>query len=162
MELIGYQHRSPSPPLPETATMSSHTAPIQLPASKEARIFTRALPVAVGLLTVVILSSLTDQVLHVLGVYPPWHEPTHDARLYLLALAYRSVFAVLGGYLTARLATRRPMRQVWILGIIGLVLSTAGVVGAIAAHVPGPLWYPIALAATALPFTLLGGAVAKR
>lgn len=140
--------------------MSSHAALNRLSASKGTSKLARAIPVAAGLLTVVILSSVTDEVLHVLEVYPPWGQPMYDTGLYVLALAYRSVFAVLGGYVTARLATQRPARQVWILGTIGLAVSTAAAIGAIVTNVPGSHWYPVALAISALPFTLLGGVIA--
>ena len=62
------------------------------PAAKRGRAVSRLRPV-------VALSLGTDQVLHVLGVYPPWNVPMRDPGLNLLALAYRSVYAVLGGAL---------------------------------------------------------------
>lgn len=109
-----------------------------------------------GFVTVFVLSLGTDQVLHVLGVYPPWGEPMWDPGLNLLALAYRCVYTVLGCYLAARLAPHSPMRHVWILGGIGFVLATIGALGAMSMKL-GPNWYPIMLAATTLPCTWLGG-----
>jgi hypothetical protein len=44
-----------------------------------------------GFMTVVVLSLGTDQVLHVVQVYPPWGQPMYDPWLNLLALSYRSV-----------------------------------------------------------------------
>jgi hypothetical protein len=110
-----------------------------------------------GVLLVVVLSTVTDQVLHVLDVYPPWGEPMFDRGLNLLALSYRIVFTILGAYLTARLAPRDPMRHVWIYGIVGLVLGTLGAVATIPKHW-GPVWYPILLVVTALPCAWAGGA----
>jgi hypothetical protein len=49
-----------------------------------------------GFFAVVVLSLVTDQVLHVLEVYPPWGQPMHDPVLNVLALAYRCVYAVVG------------------------------------------------------------------
>ena len=67
-----------------------------------------------------ILSLVTDQVLHVLKVYPPWGEPMWDPGLNFLALSYRIVYTVLGGYLAARFAPRSPMRHAFVLAVIGL------------------------------------------
>jgi hypothetical protein len=112
--------------------------------------------VLLGFVVVVVLSLGTDQVLHVLQVYPPWGQPMWDPRLNLLALAYRCVYAVLGSYIAARVAPRNPMRHALALGVVGLVLSSAGALGAMAAEM-GPNWYPIALVVTALPCAWLGG-----
>lgn len=112
--------------------------------------------VGVGFVVVVALSLGTDQVFHALGVYPPWGEPMNHHPLLALALGYRIVYQVLGGYLTARLAPRNPMRNVWVMGFIGLALATLGAVGAITSNM-GPSWYPIALAISALPTAWLGG-----
>lgn len=112
--------------------------------------------VLAGFVAVVVLSLGTDQVLHVLHVYPPWSEPMNDPGLNMLALAYRSVYTVLGGYIAARLAPHAPMRHVLALGIIGLIAGTAGAIAMIPKHL-GPNWYPIALAVTGLPLTWLGG-----
>jgi hypothetical protein len=106
----------------------------------------------------VALSLGTDQVLHGLAVYPPWGQPMHDPGLNLLALAYRSVYAVAGSYLAARLAPHDPMRHALALGLVGLVLSTAGALAAITADL-GPSWFPVALVLTALPCAWLGGAL---
>lgn len=113
--------------------------------------------IVIGFFSVAILSLATDQILHVLNVYPPWGEPMWDPRLNLLALSYRTVYTIAGGYLTARLAPRAPMRHVAILGIIGTVMATAGAVAAIRLADLGPNWYPIALAVTGFPCVWLGG-----
>lgn len=109
-----------------------------------------------GLITIVALSLLTDQVLHALDVYPPWGEPMHEPELNALALAYRCVYAVLGCYLAARFAPTAPMRHALMLGAIGLLLSTAGAAAAIDMKL-GPSWYPIALALSSIPCAWLGG-----
>ena len=113
--------------------------------------------VAAGFLIVAVLSLATDQVLHVLEVYPSWGEPMWSPWLNLLALAYRTVYTVLGGYVTARLAPRAPMRHVAMLGVIGLVAGTAGAVAAISMADLGPNWYPIALAVLGFPSVWIGG-----
>ena len=114
-----------------------------------------------GFFAVVLLSLGADGVLHVLKVYPPWGQPMREPGLNLLALAYRIVFGVVGSYITASLAPHSPMRHALIGGGIGFLLSTAGVIAGIQMDL-GPLWYPIALALTALPCAWLGGALYSR
>lgn len=119
------------------------------------------LAILAGFLTVVVLSLGIDQILHVLHVYPPWGVAMHEPGLNALALAYRCVITVLGGYVTARLAPRNPMRHVVILGVIGLAIAILGAVATIPMNL-GPAWYPIALAVTAFPLTWLGGVLYTR
>lgn len=112
--------------------------------------------VFLGFLSVVVFSLGTDQVLHVLKVYPPWGQPMREPALNLLALSYRIVYAALGSYIAAKFAPRNPMRHAVILGFVGLVVSTAGAIAAIPLDL-GPAWYPISLVVTALPCAWLGG-----
>lgn len=115
--------------------------------------------VFVGFMSVALLSLATDQVLHVLAVYPPWGEPMYDPGLNLLALSYRILYTILGGYITASLAPHSPMRHVVVVGILGFVTGTAGAIAAIAMADLGPNWYPIALALTGFPCVWLGGVI---
>jgi hypothetical protein len=72
----------------------------------------------------------------------------------MLALAYRMIFTVAGGAITAALAPKNPMKHVMILGIIGTV---GGIGGIFAGWNLSDHWYPIALAVTAFPCVWLGG-----
>ncbi len=117
--------------------------------------------VVAGFFSVVVFSLATDQVLHVLDVYPPWGQPMREAGLNLLALTYRSLYNVAGGYITARLAPRAPMRHVIVLGVIGFAMGLAGAVATIPLDL-GPAWYPIGLVITSLPGCWLGGALHQR
>jgi hypothetical protein len=112
--------------------------------------------VFIGFLVVVVLSLGTDEVFHLLQVYPPWNQPMPEPGLNLLALSYRLVYDTLGSYLMARLAPYAPMRHVWVGAGIGFVLSSAGAIGAIKMNI-GPAWYPIALALSAWPTAWIGG-----
>jgi hypothetical protein len=117
------------------------------------------LAILAGFVAVFVLSIATDQLFHVLKVYPPWGQPMYDTGLLVLALSYRCVYAVFGSWLAARLAPRAPMRHAMILGWIGLVFAIAGAVATIF-FMPvklGPSWYPIALVITTLPCAWLGG-----
>jgi hypothetical protein len=122
----------------------------------------RVVPVLAGLLTTVVLSVATDAFMHSSGVFPPLGQPMADG-LFLLALAYRSGFGVAGGFVAARLAGRRPMRHVAVLGLVGLVLSALGAVATWDAGPEfGPKWYPLAVLITAFPTTWWGGLLGCR
>jgi hypothetical protein len=112
--------------------------------------------VILGFVAVFVLSLGTDQLLHILKVYPPWGEPMYEPRLNLLALSYRIVYSIVGGYITARLAPRNPIRHAVILGIVGFLVGLVGVIVTLPMNF-GPAWYPIAIAVTAVPCTWLGG-----
>jgi hypothetical protein len=72
------------------------------------------------------------------------------------------VFNVAGGYIAARLAPSAPLRHAMALGIVGLVLSAAGVAFSIAKPELGPMWYPVVLLVVAVPCAWLGGTIATR
>lgn len=112
--------------------------------------------VLAGFLFVVVTSLATDQLLHILQVYPPWGEPMWEPSLNFLALSYRTVYTIAAGYLTAYLAPRAPMGHVIVVATIGLIAGTAGVAAAMS-MVLGPIWYPIALAVAAFPSVWIGG-----
>jgi hypothetical protein len=114
-----------------------------------------------GFVTVVVLSLATDEVLHLLNVYPPWSQPMYDSGLCLLALSYRIVYTVFGSYIAAKHAPYAPMGHALILGVVGTVIGTAGAIATIPMNL-GPAWYPIAIAATALPCAWLGGVLYDR
>lgn len=112
-----------------------------------------------GFVVVVILSIGTDVALHAAGVSPPLGQPMSDPLLFL-ATIYRSIYAVIGSYITARVAPDRPMQHALAGGIVGLVLS---IIGAVVAWnkvaTLGPHWYPLALVVTALPCAWVGGKI---
>jgi hypothetical protein len=113
--------------------------------------------VLAGFVAVVVLSLGTDMVLHTSGVFPPWGQPMSDA-LFLLATVYRTIYCIAGCYIAARLASDRPMAHALVLGVVGLVISTAGAVATWnKGPAFGPHWYPVALIVTAIPCAWLGG-----
>ena len=119
-----------------------------------------AAALCLGFLAVVVLSLGTDQVLHVLDVYPPWGQPMRETSDNLLALSYRMLYGAAGSFIAARLAPRAPMLHAMMLGAFGFVLSVVGVVVTLPMDL-GPAWYPIGLAVTALPCAWLGGLAAR-
>ena len=110
--------------------------------------------VLAGFLVVVVLSIATDTALHQVGIYPELGKRMSD-RLFILATAYRTVFGVLGSYVTARLAPNKPMKHAMIGAAIGTVIATVGAVVTWNKDL-GPHWYPIALILTAFPTAWIG------
>lgn len=118
--------------------------------------------VAVGFFATALLSLGTDVVMHATSVFPPWGQSMSDG-LFVLASTYRVVYTLVGGYLTATLAPRRPMWHVMVLGAIGIVAATIGAVATWnAGPAFGPRWYPLLLVVTALPCVWAGGMLRAR
>ena len=108
-----------------------------------------------GFVAVVVLSLGTDFALHATGVFPALGQRMSDA-LFILATAYRTLYGVVGSYLTAQLAPDRPVGHALVGGLIGVALSTLGAVVTWNKDL-GPHWYPLALIVTAMPTAWLGG-----
>jgi hypothetical protein len=114
-----------------------------------------------GIVFIVITHSVTDLILEKLGIFPPPGQGFHITWMVVTATIYRCIYSVGGGYVTASLAPEPRMRYVWILGIIGLVMSSLAAIATIPMKL-GPAWYPVALAVTALPCVWLGGKLRAR
>lgn len=113
--------------------------------------------VLAGMFVGIVLALGTDEVLHAVGVFPPWGQPVGDKPL-LLATAYRIIYGIASCYIIARLAPDRPMQHALAGGVVGLIVSIVGtVVTWNAGPAFGPHWYPLALVATALPTAWAGG-----
>ncbi len=114
------------------------------------------LAVVAGFVLVIVITVVTDVILHWTHFYPPLGEYSPGSVL-IWATIYRTVYGVVGSYVTARLAPRRPMKHALIGGAIGTVLATAGA-AATWNHVPslGPHWYSVSLIIGALPTAWLG------
>lgn len=110
--------------------------------------------VVAGFLVVAILSTVMDSVMEAMHIFPPIGYGVLSTQLLLLALSYRIAFTILGGYVTATLAPKNPMKHVVILGIIGTIAGIGGIFAGwnLSAH-----WYPIAIALTGFPCVWLGG-----
>jgi len=114
--------------------------------------------VLAGLVAVAGLSIATDTVLEH-SVLPAMNTAEASPPLLVLALAYRVLFGVVGGYVTARLAPMRPVMHAVILGVIGTVLGAIG--GSVMWRL-GNHWYPIARAVLAVPQSWVGARLAKQ
>lgn len=118
------------------------------------------LAVIAGLAFVIVLSMGLDAVMHASGVFPEDADDMTTSR-WVLALSYRLLIAIGGGWITARLAQSRPEIFAIVLGIIGTLIGLAGLVMAwmMRPHL-GPLWYPALLVVTAVPCTWVGSKLA--
>jgi hypothetical protein len=132
--------------MPEQPTISTNP-PRQLGRS--------VLAIVAGFVVVVVLSLGTDAVLHALKIYG---EHMTDA-LFMGATVYRTIYGVIGSYITARLAPNRPMAHALTGGVIGFALSIIGAVLSWKHPELGPHWYPLALVITALPGAWIGGKI---
>jgi hypothetical protein len=116
--------------------------------------------VLAGLVLNAVLSSATDLLLVAIGVFPPLaqfgHPESFSDSLLLIALFYRTLYGVLGCYVTAQLASQRPMAHSLALGGIGLLV---GVVGAVATWGAWTSWYSLAIIAVTLPSAWLGARI---
>jgi hypothetical protein len=96
----------------------------------------------------------TDALLHAIGFFPPLGQPTPDPQL-ALATVYRTVYSILGAYVIARLAPRRPMAHALYGGAVGVIMSTLGAVATWNLGL-GSHWYPLALIALSMPTSWAG------
>jgi hypothetical protein len=114
-----------------------------------------------GIVFIVISHTATDFVLEKLGIFTPPDQGFFVTWMVVTATIYRSLYSIVGGYITAALAPEPRMRWVIILGLIGLITSTLAAIATIPLKL-GPAWYPIALAVLALPCVWLGGKLRTR
>ncbi len=110
--------------------------------------------VIAGFSSVAVLSIATDFIMGTLGIFPKSDFGVYTQWMLVIALLYRSLFTIIGGYITARLAPTNPMHHVYVLMVFGLL---GGVAGAIGGWGYGNHWYPILLAITGPFFVWIGG-----
>jgi len=123
--------------------------------------------VLAGLVAIFVLDIGTDNALRAVGIFPaiefstPKYPRLSDL-FDLFATIYRAVYAIIGCYITARLAPNRPMQHALVLGLMGVVLNTAGALE-IRKLGPefGPLWYPVTLILISLPCAWIGGKLVR-
>ena len=111
-----------------------------------------------GFLVTVILSIATDQILEKTGLMKIPFDYNSDGFI-IIVILYRTIYGILGSFITASLAPSRPMRHVMIGACIALVLAT---IGTIAMWDVPPHWYPITLIILVLPTAWVGGKLRTR
>lgn len=112
--------------------------------------------VLAGFVLIAFLAFVTDTVLQQVGIFPMTGVKRFGSGHSRLALSYHLVYTLLGGYLAARLAPRHPMAHALALGVLGVIVSTAGLIAIVAGDL-APAWYGWALIAGSLPVTWAGG-----
>jgi hypothetical protein len=113
------------------------------------------LAILAGFVVTVALSTGTDFILEGAGILP--HGNINTAWFIIVAVVvYRNIYNVIGSFVVALLAPRKPMVHVMVIGSIGFVGSLIATI--MTWNMPiGPHWYPIIITITALPSAWLGG-----
>jgi len=111
--------------------------------------------VAAGFAATNILSLLADNAFRAL-VPESFSEQGHDVRGLLLTLAANAVCGIAGGYVTARIASRRHLLHATALGIMMLVFSIAATVFF---WDRAPVWFHLTTLALTVPAAMLGGKI---
>lgn len=116
--------------------------------------------IVVGFVLIGALSIGTDTI--VMQAFPgEFNEAGRTSNLSILMLmaAYVAVYAIIGCYITARLAPDRPMRHALILGALGLVMN---IVATVSLWGTAPAWYFILNLLLVMPYAWLGGRIRER
>ena len=116
--------------------------------------------VAVGFLFIAVLSFGSDILLRV--TFPDdVNVPVRivSFRVLLLSLISAAVYAIVGCYLTARLAPARPMWHALVLGALVLVFT---VINADVLWMLAAMWYRLASLLIVFPCAWVGGWLAER
>jgi hypothetical protein len=130
-----------------------------MPATSNPRLMRSVVAVIVGAFVGIVLSVGTDLLLRVTGILPGPDQVASNPVL-LLATVYRTIYGILGSYITARLAPFRPMAHAMVLGLMGLVANILGTVTTWnKGPAFGPHWYPITLIVLALPTAWAGAQI---
>lgn len=111
--------------------------------------------VAAGFAATNVLSLLADNLFRSL-VPGSFREQGLDLRGLLLTLAANAVCGVVGGYIAARIATRRPILHATALGVVMLVVSIAA---SAFFWDRAPAWFHLTTLALTVPAAMLGGKI---
>lgn len=110
--------------------------------------------VGAGFFTVMVLGAAADMAFT--GMAPNAFDATGHARdenALFIKLTYETFFALLAGYVTARIAVRRPYFHAVVMG--GLVFAGRALI-AMAAWDVTPPWFNVGILVLILPAALLG------
>src|SRR5258707_903509 len=125
----------------------------------QSRIGRSNVAVLAGMVLGIAITLGTDEVLHIIGIFPPWGASMagYEGAL-LLATIYRTIYGVAASYVIARLAPDRPMQHALVGGLVGLAVSILGAaVTGKKGPAFGPHWYPLTLVVLAMPQAWVGG-----
>ncbi len=125
--------------------------------------------VIAGFVLTLLLTRGMDILFESMGVFPTVEEQQKNGFnvlwMNIVAILYRVVFTILGGYLTAKTSASKPMRNVNILGIVGTIIAIIGNI--VVSQIPEmanvlPLWFSVVLVLIAYPCVWTGGKLATK
>jgi hypothetical protein len=112
------------------------------------------LSIIAGIATTMLLTIITDEVLNLLGKHPPLFKPILDDSLVQLVLVYHSLYAIIGAFVTAKIAKNQSRTAVLILGTKELFMW---LVGMFILYDHSPTWYNVTKALLGIPLAFIGG-----
>jgi hypothetical protein len=115
--------------------------------------------VAAGFFAVMVLGAAADMVLS--HVSPNAFDAQGHARAestLFVTLAYETLFALIAGYVTARIAVRKPYTHVLVMAAI--VLAGRAFIAALTWDV-APLWFNLGVLVLIVPAALLGAKLSE-
>jgi hypothetical protein len=115
--------------------------------------------VITGIVTAMILSLITHEILFLTGVFPQIGKPMFNTRLVTIELIYHSIYAVIAACITAKLAEDKAKRATFILGTKEAFMW---LLGTLLLWHHSPPWYNITKALLGVPLALLGGYIYTR
>ncbi|MES2591244.1 MAG: hypothetical protein V4608_05115 [Bacteroidota bacterium] len=114
------------------------------------------LSVIAGIAATAILSSITHLILYLFGIFPPLFKPIFDNRILTISLIYHSIFAIVGGYVTASLAKDKARKAIFILGSKEAIMW---LIGTVLLWHHAPVWFNVTKAILGMPLAWMGGQV---
>lgn len=118
-----------------------------------------ALAIFLGLIASAVLTLSTDAMLSSMGIVNMVDFQSNGMPLIIVVLLYRFTFNILGCYVAAYLAPKRPQLHAILLATAGLLLS---VIGAAQMWYFAPEYYNIGLIILSLPAGLIGARIYQR
>jgi hypothetical protein len=116
--------------------------------------FRLILSIVAGIVTAFSFSLMTHLILYVFGIFPPLFKPMFETKYVIAALAYHSLFAIAGAFVTAMIAKEQARKAIFILGAKEAVMWLIGIL-LLWHHVPS--WANITKAILGPPLAWVGG-----
>ena len=135
------------------------TEPVAHPA--QTPLIRHIIPVLAGSLVIAMLTIVTVNWLNARGWTPPPDAAGASTGFLLFVLGYRTLFALAGCHLAARLAPAGQPQIRYALAV-GVLLLVVGVITAQSASGQFPTWYLLAGIVLPIPAAIVGGGTATR
>ena len=115
--------------------------------------------VTAGFFTVMVLSAAADVAFGSISpnAFDAQGQASADGALFI-KLAYEATFALIAGYVTARIAVRRPFNHALVMG--AFVLAGRAFISVLTWDV-APLWFNLGVLAVIVPAALLGAKLSE-